>query len=480
MKHFLVPALLLSGAVTAQAEPRDPTAPQLPAGYHIDTIKLPRDTGFGITGVDQAADGSIYVCIRESEVWRLSPERTWSLFATGLHEPCGLMIDEDGSILIAQKPEVTRLRDTDGDGVADVYEPLTHSQWALTYNYHFFHFGFVRDKQHRLWGTLNVGFGGKGAKYPGSPGNSNGGYRGWAYSLADDGTWTPECLGLRSPCGLGLHANGEVFYTDNQGDWMPTSQLAQLIPGKFYGHPVSLQDLPEYTQEQMQALSVEEINAMRQMPAIFFPHEQVAGSPGNFERDASQGAFGPFAGQYFMGDQRYNSVCRFDLEQVNGHWQGWCTTFINGLNAGVVRVTFDQDQASLWTGQTSRGWGGDNSSVGLQRVVYDGKSVPATVHSATLEEDGFTVHFTQPVRTDIQAHVTSWWYNFWPKYGSPPEAVKTFDNATTTLSEDGLSCRITCPIEAKRVYQLSFPGLKTTAGKPLDPWTLWYTVIETR
>ena len=42
--------------------------------------------------------------------------------------------------------------------------------------------------------------------------------------------------GLRTPNGLGWTADGAMIYLDNQGTWMPTNQLVELLPQRFYGH----------------------------------------------------------------------------------------------------------------------------------------------------------------------------------------------------------------------------------------------------
>ena len=44
---------------------------------------------------------------------------SWKIFAEGLHEPLGLLLGQDGSLLVMQRPELTRLRDTDGDDQYD-------------------------------------------------------------------------------------------------------------------------------------------------------------------------------------------------------------------------------------------------------------------------------------------------------------------------------------------------------------------------
>ena len=60
-------------------------------------------------------------------------------------------------------------------------------------------------------------------------------FRGWALRISPDGKVTPTCSGLRSPGGLGMNAEGDVFYTENQGPWnahVPWKHLRpRLIPG---------------------------------------------------------------------------------------------------------------------------------------------------------------------------------------------------------------------------------------------------------
>src|SRR5690606_41822265 len=70
-----------------------------------------------------------------------------SLFAQGLHEPLGLNYI-NGDIYLAQRAELTRLRDLDGDGEADEYH--TVYSWPLAGNYHEYVYGPVDRKSTRL------------------------------------------------------------------------------------------------------------------------------------------------------------------------------------------------------------------------------------------------------------------------------------------------------------------------------------------
>ena len=87
-------------------------------GYlRIETVRKEFD---GFVAVDDVS-----LSIRKGEVWVLDgvldakPTKvSYKLFASGLHEPLGLLRDGK-DLLVTQRTETTRLRDSNGDGVAD-------------------------------------------------------------------------------------------------------------------------------------------------------------------------------------------------------------------------------------------------------------------------------------------------------------------------------------------------------------------------
>ena len=258
-----------------------------PEGYKIDTIKTPADVYFHVTGLDVAKDGSVYCATRFGDVWVLKNEK-WQRFADGLQEPCGLVIDKDGSVIVTQKVEMTRLVDKNKDGIADLYLNLSND-FEFHNNYHEFNFGGVIDKDGNYVGTLNLAAGRdvKGLKL--SAMSNEGGYRGWAYRVSPQGKFTPFAWGLRSPAGIGKNDQQEIFFTDNQGDYIATSTLNQLEENKFYGHPISLLDKAEYSKEKLEAMKDEDFEKMLNLPIVWIPQGEVANSPGNPEWNATKG-----------------------------------------------------------------------------------------------------------------------------------------------------------------------------------------------
>ena len=103
-----------------------------------------------VSGMEWIGPDRLAVAIRKGEVWMIDgvlgddPEKLkFQKFASGLHEPLGLTLDGK-DLLVCQRLEITRLRDRDGDGVADSY--LTEADgWNVSGAYHGYAYGPERD-----------------------------------------------------------------------------------------------------------------------------------------------------------------------------------------------------------------------------------------------------------------------------------------------------------------------------------------------
>ncbi|WP_440875093.1 DUF7133 domain-containing protein [Thalassotalea sp. PLHSN55] len=455
-----------------------PTKIYKPDGYSIETIETPKDVRFHITGLDSAKDGTVYVATRFGDVWRYTNEQ-WFKFAEGLHEPTGLLIDDDGSVLVAQKPELTRLTDTNNDGISDSYEYVA-GDWEFHDNYHEFTFGPVKDDKGNLYGTLNLSHGNPNAFSLGAMGSA-GGYRGFAFQVNQAGEFIPYAWGLRSPAGIGASPQGEVFFTDNQGDWVPTSKMHLLQKDKFYGHPVSLIEIEGHTKKSISALPLETLAAMSEKPVVWIPHVEVANSPGNPEWDTTAGKFGPFSGQIFIGDQTQSNIFRVLLDKVNGVYQGAVINFMNNFQSGNIRVNFDK-HGQLWVGQTARGWGAKGGKpFGLQKVVWDGSN-PFELLDIKLTKKGFKLKFTEKLDVDsvIATHFNAqeWNYHYSSNYGSPKHNQKRLKISQVNLSQDGYEVDIELPLTADKVVQIDFTNIKDINDRQVSVGSVYYTLNQ--
>ncbi|WP_288425238.1 hypothetical protein [uncultured Spirosoma sp.] len=467
--------------------------------YTVETIPTPPGLTAETGALTFLPDGRLAVCFHRGEVMLYNPKtKTWKLFAEGLHDPLGIMAISNRELLVMQRPELTRLTDTNGDGVADTYETVA-DQFGMSGNYHEFAFGPVRDSKGNLYISLNTASNGAGirdelrGRYDslGRPGRMYAcvPYRGWVMQITPDGKVKPYASGFRSPNGLGFDAQGRLLVTDNQGDWLGTSKLYQVEEGKFYGHPTSLVWRPGFPEIDPLTLSPQTLDSMRTIESVAFPHEVMAHSPTQMVVDNSKGKFGPFAGQTFVGEMDFPHLLRILPDVVDGQMQGSCVPFFakggsdgTPLRIGNNRLAFAPD-GSLWLGQTDHGWLGDR---GIQRIRYTG-GTPLDILAMTLTPTGFDLTFTQPVDESTAQQlanyqVRSYYYEYHRAYGSPQKDVQVVPVSAVQLSPDHRTVSLTLArLQPRRIYELHLGKLTGNNGqKKLMNQVICYTLNRLR
>src|SRR5437879_13840887 len=166
MRLFHCFAVLVAVSLVAPAGLAAPSAGGAEAAhYRMVTLPIPTDVVLEVGGLAVRPDGKLLACTRRGEVWLISNPNAedpaqvkYKLFATGLHEALGLVVDGK-DVYVTQRPELTRLTDRDGDDVADDYVTVC-DKWGVSGDYHEFAFGPARDKQGNFFVTLTFGFGG--------------------------------------------------------------------------------------------------------------------------------------------------------------------------------------------------------------------------------------------------------------------------------------------------------------------------------
>jgi mono/diheme cytochrome c family protein len=474
-----------------QALEKAPAKAQLPAGYSIENYYAPKDNYgrpqlFEALGLSVTRDGTVVVGTRNAGIWRLVKGQ-WQLFAEGLFDSLGVVAeDAKGLVVVAgQKAELTRISDTNGDGLADKYETLydAHSYHG---NYHTYMHGPVRGKDGAYYFALNLAHDGSGTAYMGG-GNvmgTYGGYDGWAFRVEPDGKGGPFAFGLRSPASVGAGPDGRIWYADNQGDFVATSKLFVLQKDRFYGHPAGLVDLPGMTPDSPE-IKYDLWADKREKAAVLFPHNKVANSPGNPTWDTTRGRFGAFAGQMLIGDQTQSNLLRVVTQKVGDQEQGSVMPFFEGLESGVMRPVFLAD-GSLLLGQTGRGWQAKGGKVAsLQHVRWDGKTVAPAVSAMFATPSGFRIDLTQPLGGGVSAELLksalsleSWTYRDAPDYGSPELGTRAEATSGISLSADRRSILVNLsnqdlspvhPRQTARVYHVKLAsGTLFDQGAPAE------------
>jgi len=465
--------------------------------FRIDTIETPAGLTAEVAALDFLEDGRLVAAFMRGELMIYEPEsKEWSIFATGLHEPLGLKVVNDREMLVMQLPELTRIKDTDGDGKADTYETI-YDGFGMTGNYHEFTYGPVEDKAGNLYFALNASSAGGGVsdelrghtrmhgRSPeGRPMFSIVPYRGWVMKMKKNGEIIPFASGFRSPNGLGLDDKDRLFVTDNQGDWIGSSPLYHVQEGRFYGHPASLVWTAGWDRGNPFELNVDTLDAMRDKPAVIFPHNVIANSPTQPVLIQKNKQLKPFEGQFIVGEMNQERLVRVMLEDVNGISQGAVTPFIDGkgLRKGNNRLAFAPD-GSLWVGQTDHGWLGDR---GIQRISFTGK-IPFDIQNIHLLKDGFEMYFTQSIDLDEEIDIENairvqrYNYHYHQKYGSDQANLKQMPVQDWEISNRGKRLHINLgKIEKDYVYEITLDSIfnKQKTDTLLNKLVV-YTVKET-
>lgn len=469
-------------AAPLRAADRSPTESDY---YQIRPYDLPQGEVLEVGALEFLPDGRLAVGTRRGEIWMVQnplasdPKKAkFARYARGLHEVLGLAAKGDW-LYVTQRCDLSRLKDSDKDGKADVFE-VVNDDWGMSGDYHEYAFGSRFDKKGNIWVVLCL---------TGSF-SSEAKFRGWCVRITPDGKMIPTCSGIRSPGGVAANADGEMFYTDNQGPWNGTCALKHLVPGGFMGHPESFKwyasaknmgPAPARPKDKSRFMTEAKRIPQYIPSAILFPYGKMGQSASGIECDLSGGKFGPFSKQLFVADQTHSTVMRVYLEKVNGRYQGACFPFRQGFGSGNVPIRFAPD-GSLIVGGTNRGWGSRGPKpFALERLVWTGKT-PFEIHEMHAKPDGFELTFTQPVDAGTAGNPKSYamktyTYAYRAEYGGPEVDHTTPAIDRVSVGKDGKTARLYIgKLQEGHIHELSAAGVRSANGLPLLHKEAYYTL----
>jgi hypothetical protein len=488
----LLPVLAASVAVASAAP------------FTIEKMPNPPGVDPQVGGLAVLPDGKVATAFHRGEVMVFDPTaKTWSTFAEGLQEPLGLLAESPTSLLVMQRAELTRLRDTDGDGRADDYETV-FDDFGMSGNYHEFAFGPAKGPDGRLYIGLNIASNGAGVrpeirgawseigeldragmthdadwgKRAGKAGRmySRVPWRGWILAISPDGkSMEPFASGLRSPDGLGFDADGNLLVTDNQGDWRGTSPLHVIQRGGFHGHPASLVWQKGWDRGDPLKLPVAELDRMRVKESARFPQGDLANSP--TEPVLIPASWGPFAGQVLIGEMNQPRLVRFLADDIAGFRQGTLVPMFDGtsLGNGNHRLAFGPD-GTLWVGKTHLSWAG---AEGLVKVTPNDIGRHFAVTAVKLAKSGdrhvLAITLSQPADPkSVAPKVDRFGFRYHKEYGSPKTDQAVVETGAPALSADGKRIEIPLTATAGLIHRIDLAGLRSADGAPLDGKLLYY------
>jgi len=480
--HIIMIILLISTSLQAQME----MAKIENEYYTLKSISIPDDITLEVGGLAFDEDGVLYAATRRGEVWSITnptasrPE--FKRFAHGLHEVLGLAYRQ-GALYMTQRGELNKIQDTDDDGIADVYRTLY--RWPLTGNYHEYSYGPKFLPNGDMIISLNLSWIGHGASLTK--------WRGWMLKITEAGEMTPIATGMRSPAGFGFNAEGDLFYTENQGDWVGSGRMTHVEPGDFVGHPEGLTwatepgSPVEITAEDIDeslGLSLyeygEKLPAVK-APSIWFPHTIMGISTSDILLIENNNQVGPFAGQFLVGDQGHSKIMRVFQEKIDGVYQGAVFGFREGFASGVLRLIWGPEN-EIFVGMTNRGWRSTGEEpFGIQRLKWTGKT-PFEMKAIRIQPTGFEIEFTKPVHKILAqdlAHyqLTDFTYKYHHNYGSPVIDQQMRGITEAIVSQDGYKVQLMLDtLRLGYVYEVKVNGVNASDGSQLLHQTGYYTL----
>ncbi|GAB2581629.1 hypothetical protein GCM10027168_12940 [Streptomyces capparidis] len=409
-------------------------------------------------GTDNTA-GEVYLL--GGVTGRTGPDRvTVKKVADGLKEPMGIKY-VDGKLYVSQKHELTELQDRDRDGVTDRYR--TVATWPYGGNFHEFAFGLLyRDGFFYLNLSVAINLGGATTDPQPAPN------RGTTIKVdRRTGKVSYVAGGLRTPNGIGWGPEGDIFVTDNQGGWLPSSKLVQIEQNRFFNHytnPSGPFDANPVTK-----------------PVLWLPQNEIANSPSNPVLLKK----GPFAGQMLFGDVTYGGIQRAYLEKVDGQYQGAVFRLTQGLEAGVNRISVGPDGAIYAGGLGAGGnWGQEGKLThGLQKLTPNGRNA-FDILAMRAKPGGFELEYTQPLSEETarelaeRYRVQQWHYAATADYGGPKIGQESLKVRSATLSGDGRKVLLAVDgLKPNRVVHVRSPRPFAAAnGESLWSTEAWYTL----
>ena len=505
---MIIPLLFLSATIAAPNPPTAAKSSAVPAkdgwaeAFALSQVEVPAGIDDQVGGLAFLDDGRLAVAFHRGEVFIRQTDGSWKQFAEGLHEPLGLLPDGKGALIVMQRPELTRLEDTNNDGKADRYRTLW-DDFGMTGNYHEFAFGPARGPDGALYVALNLASSGAGVfkeirgtwseigqasrqqlmsgqtktagrMYSRVP------YRGCIMRIADGGRGAAElyATGFRSPNGIGFDAQGRLLVNDNQGDWRGSSPLQVVTKGSFNGHPASLVWTPGWDKGDPLALPVDELEKRRQAPGGVFIQGELSNSP--TQPAVFPKSWGALAGQVVFGEMNAARLVRFVGEDIGGVHQGAMIPFLDtkALRNGNHRLAFAPDGA-LHVGKTHLSWAGNNGIVRIEAP----KALPALIESVHLTATGFEVRFTEAIDlASYQVSLRRFRYLYHVRYGSPKTDEAPLLVRSNILSKDRRTMAIELgePIREGFIHELSFPGIRSAAGEEILGPIAYYQVVKSQ
>ena len=440
--------------------------------FVVDDIGLPVDNPWHRAvrpaDIQFLRDGTGAVVTLDGDVWLVrglaegSRVARWRRFASGLHEPLTLAIRDD-QIYVFDRNGIWRLRDTNGDGEADVHE-LFSIAFAQTADMREF------PSMIRLapGGEFVIAKGGQEA-------TTFGKHNGSVLRISADGRRaTVLGYGFRQP-NIGVNIRtGLVTATDQQGNYIPSTPIHIVRDAQFYGF------LSDKKPREVYPAPIAE-------PVTWIPHAASASAMSLIWLFGAR--LGPLSDALVYIGFNNPELFRVMLNDRTEKPQAAVVSVTRAFDCPPLHGSVNPADGALYiTGFQIFGWGTTATRLaGLGRVRYTG--APSTVPRDIVPmEQGVLLRFDVPLDRSRATNpdnysLATWHYKRTYQYGSPQfksdgtTGIDLLMPTSAYLSTDGRSVFVGVPAMSPVMQMRVGWSLATADGMRFQD-TAYFTPYE--
>lgn len=458
-----------------QAVATEPVPLHVVPGYKA--VRVPLETSIMPTGLAWRPDGELMVSSLKGRIWTVRDtdgdglEDQITPFSDELAAPYGLAAT-DRYVDVVNKYGLLRLFDDDGDGRADRQETIA-SGWGHTTDYHDWAVGLPSDAAGNYYIAIPC------QQDKRSPAAAH--LRGTVLKLTPREPTTGNSrpfdieaitAGHRFPMGIALNRAGQLFVTDNQGNYNPFNELNYVRAGKHFGFINAVDRKPGF-------------QPPLTPPSIDIPHpwtRSVNGicfleTPPHVRRQSAENLFGPFEGHLVGCEYDTRRLIRMSLQQVGDTMQGAAYPFSYDeppsgppfLGPLVSSISPDGD---LYIGGIrDSGWGGANNVGELVRLQARAGKLPCGIAEVRATHTGFVVEFTGPADPKRAADVANYSLASYTRISTPAYGGNDVERRVESIRAvhvvaDARSVTLTVDkLRAGFVYELNLRNLSPENGQ---------------
>lgn len=296
---------------------------------------------------------------------------------------------------------------------------------------------------------------------------------------------TPISMGHRFPMGIARNQWGQIFVTDNQGNYNPYNELNHVTPGARFGFINRIDRRDGF-------------NPPLTPPAINIPHPWTRSVNGicfletpTALREQAGPLYGPYEGHLIGCEYDTRRLIRMSIDNVNGWVQGAAYPFAEATSdtskglQGPINCGIAPDGDIYIANIRDSGWGGANNTGSIVRMNPNPNSLPTGIAEVSAIRGGFQITFTRPVNRKQGANPDN--YNIvsatrksTPAYGGDDIHRRGEAIQQISLAPDAQS--VTIQLEDLRegyVYEFRLKNL-VSASETFYPAEAYYSLTRIR